>query len=192
MKKTSLLLCGLLVCVSAAQAERNDSFQKTVIRARDGAGDLVHKVTTLTGKIEVRRGTLLIQAEHGILTEDAQGYQHIVLSTLPGEKPVFFRQKRDGGENLWMEGEALQVEYDEKAELVDLSSDAKVRRTADAVVTDEVMGEHIIYKSREEKYFVTQLPGGSPVADRRGVMVLQPVRKDPLISPASATASTHQ
>lgn len=191
MKNTALFICLLLTGLSAAHAERADGFQKTVVRARDSAGDLVRKVTTLTGKIEIQRGTLLIQAEHGVLTEDAQGYQHIVLSTRPGEPQVRFRQKRDGGQNLWMEGEALEVVYDEKAELLDLMDQAKVRRTADGAVTDEVMGEHIIYHSRDEQYEVTQLANRAMSGDRRGTMVLQPARKDPLISPASATASTH-
>jgi lipopolysaccharide export system protein LptA len=192
MKKTCLLIAVLLAGLSAARAERADSFQKTVVRAADSGIDMVRRVTVLTGNIEISRGTLLIQAEHGVLSEDAQGYQHIVLSTRPGEKPVSFRQKRDGGQNLWMEGEALQVEYDEKAEVVDLMNQAKVRRTADAAVTDEVMGEHIIYNSRAEQYLVTRMPGDGARGDRRGTMVLQPTRKDPLISPASATASTQQ
>jgi lipopolysaccharide export system protein LptA len=162
-----------------------------VVRALDSAGDLVRKVTTLTGKVEIQRGTLLIQAEHGVLTQDAQGYQHIVLSTRPGEPQVRFRQKRDGGPDLWMEGEAQEVVYDEKAELVDLMMQAKARRTSGGAVTEEVTGEHIIYKSREEQYQVTQLPDRAIAGDRRGVMVLQPARKDPLISPASSTASTH-
>ncbi|MYN41004.1 lipopolysaccharide transport periplasmic protein LptA [Duganella sp. FT109W] len=189
MKNTSLLLCSLLLGLSAAHAERADSFQKTVVRARDASGELTRKVTTLTGNIEIQRGTLLIRAEHGVMTEDAQGYQHIVLSTKPGEAPVFFRQRRDGGQNVWMEGEALEVVYDEKAELVDLIDHARVRRTTEGALTDEVVGEHIIYNSREEQYQVTQLANRASTGDRRGTMVLQPTRKDPLISPASATAS---
>ncbi|NYE60180.1 lipopolysaccharide export system protein LptA [Duganella sp. 1224] len=191
MKNTTVLICCLLTGLPAAHAERADSFQKTVVRARDSVGDLVRKVTTLNGKIEIRRGTLLIQAEHGVLTEDAQGYQHIVLSTRPGEQPVFFRQKRDGGQNLWMEGEAQQVVYDERTEVVDLMDQAKARRTADGALTDEVMGERILYNSRAEQYQVMPLPNRPEQGDRRGTLVLQPTRKDPLTAPASATASTH-
>jgi len=191
MKNTALFICCLLTGVSSAHAERADGFKSTVVRALDSAGDLVRKVTTLTGKVEIQRGTLLIQAEHGVLTQDAQGYQHIVLSTRPGEPPVRFRQKRDGGQDLWMEGEAQEVIYDEKAELVDLMDQAKARRTSGGAVTEEVTGEHIMYKSREEQYQVMQLPDRAIAGDRRGVMVLQPARKDPLISPASSTASTH-
>jgi lipopolysaccharide export system protein LptA len=89
-----------------------------------------------------------------------------------------------------MEGEALQVVYDEKAEVVDLMEQAKARRTANGAVTEEVTGEHIIYNSRQEQYQVTQLANRADSGDRRGVMVLQPARKDPLLAPDSATAST--
>ena len=53
-------------------------------------------------------------------------------------------------------------------------------RSNDQPPTDEVSGEHISYVARDERYVVTQ---------RRGVMVLQPVRKDPLLMPASSVAS---
>jgi len=186
MKKT--LLCLLLV-LPIAHAERADGYQKTMIKARDTVSNMVTRVTTLTGNVEIRRGSLLIQAEHAVLTEDAQGYQHVVMNAQAGEPPVSFRQKRDGAGNVWMEGQARQVVYDDRTEIVDLTDQALARRTTDGVLSDEVTGEHIIYKSRAEQYQVTQLPGSTATGDRRGVMVLQPTRKDPLIHPLNATAA---
>ncbi|TFW13458.1 lipopolysaccharide transport periplasmic protein LptA [Duganella callida] len=183
-----ILTIALLIGACAAQAERADTFQKTVIRARDSSGSLVSKSATLTGNVEVRRGTLLIQAEHGVVTENAAGYQHVVMTTQPGEPPVRFRQRRDGGANLWMEGEALRVVYDDQSGIVDLSSEAEVRRSADGEITDEVTGEHIVYNSREETYRVSQLAGAdSGDRDRRGTIVLQPPRKPSPAAPSTAT-----
>ena len=159
-----------------------------MIRAQDSVGSLVSKVNTLSGNVELRRGTLLITSDRGVVTEDAEGYQHIVMTAAQDGKPVCFRQKRDGGPNQWFEGQALRLEYDEKTETVDLQSQAQVRRTSDGELTDEVSGERIIYTSVTETYAVQQLPGGAAGGDRRGTMVLQP-RKDPLLSPASATAA---
>jgi len=107
---------------------------------------------------------------------------------LESKGPVFFRQKRDGAANQWFEGQALRLEYDEKTETVDLQVQAQVRRTSDGELTDEVSGERIVYTSVTETYAVRQLPGSAAGGDRRGKMVLQP-RKDPLLSPASATAA---
>jgi lipopolysaccharide export system protein LptA len=187
MKK--FLMC-LFFILPGAYAERADSYQKTVIKARDSVSNMITKATTLTGEVEIQRGSMLIRAEHAVLTEDAQGYQRVVMSTCPGEKPVTFRQKRDGLDNKWMEGEAQQVVYDEKTETIDLTSQARVRRTTEGEMTDEVTGEHIVYNSHEETYLVTQLPGGTATGDRRGTMVLQPPRKDPLINPINSTAAT--
>lgn len=193
MMKTSLLMTGLLTALltalPAAHAERADSLKKTEMKSEDASSDLVSKVTHLTGNVEIRRGTLLIKADKAVVTEDPQGYKRIVLTSNKGSKPVFFRQKRDGGADQWLEGEAARVEYDDKTEVVDLLVEAKARRTTDGAVTDEVSGEHISYKANEERYFVTQLPGGATTGDRRGTMVLQPVRKGLPSSAASATAS---
>jgi lipopolysaccharide export system protein LptA len=187
--KTSTLLCALLTVHAAAHAERADTFKETKITARHSVANLITREVTLTGEVELRRGTLLIKADSGVLTENARGYQHLVLTTNKGGKPVFFRQKRDGGGDQWMEGEALRVEYDGETEMLDLTLEAKARRTTGGQLTDEVSGEHISYVARDERYVVSQLPGDAKAGDRRGVMVLQPVRKDPLLMPASSAAS---
>lgn len=186
MTKTSALICALLTIHAAAHAERADSFKETKVSSREALITLSPKVSTLDGAVEIRRGTLLIRADHGVVTIDAEGYQHAVLSSHKNGNPVFFRQKRDGEGNRWMEGEALRVEYDEKTEVVDLLEDAKARRTTDGELTDEITGEHISYVAREERYAVTQLPGSVKKGDRRGTLVLQPSRKDPLDVPSSA------
>lgn len=188
MKKIFFCLFFLL---STAHAERADSFQKTVIKARDISNNTITKVATLTGEVEIQRGSILIRAEHAVLSEDAEGYQHLVMTTQPGEKAVTFRQKRDGPDDQWMEGEAQQVTYDEKTEVVDLIDQARTRRTTQGVVTDEATGEHIVYQSREEQYFVTQLPGKVAAGDRRAVMVLEPARKDALNKPVNSNAAAN-
>lgn len=126
-----------------------------------------------------------------MLSEDDDGYQHVVMTTGPSGKAVTFRQKRDGADEQWMEGEAQQLIYDEKTEVVDLTNQARARRTTQGALTEEVTGEHIVYKSREEQYFVTQLPDTMAVGDRRAVMVLEPARKDPLNKPLNSNAATN-
>jgi lipopolysaccharide export system protein LptA len=187
--KTPALICVLLTIPAAAYAERADTFKETFISARHNVANLVTREVTLSGEVELRRGTLLIKADNGVLTEDARGYQHLVLTTSKGGKPVFFRQKRDGGGEQWMEGEALRVEYDGETEVLDLTIDATARRTTGGELTDEVRGEHISYVARDERYVVTQLAGSDKTGDRRGTMVLRPFRKDPLLMPASSAAS---
>ena len=189
-KQARCAALAALIAATGAHAERADRFKATEIKSREGATSLLTRSTTLTGDVELRRGTLLIKADKAVVTQDAQGYQHIVMTSNEDGMPVFFRQKRDGAQNQWMEGEARRVEYDDKAETVDLLIDAKARRTTDGAVTDEVSGEHISYQSREERYVVTQLPGKAEGGDRRATMVLQPSRKDPLnLSGAAASAS---
>jgi len=189
LQATAVALIALL-SAGDVHAERADRFQATEIKSREGGTDLVTHTTMLSGDVELRRGTLLIKADKAVLTQDAQGFQHIVMTAEAGGKPVFFRQKRDGAQNQWMEGEARRVVYDDRSETVELLVEAKARRTTDGAVTDEASGERIAYQSREECYVVTQLPGGTASGDRRATMVLQPSRKDPLNLPATAASAT--
>lgn len=102
-------------------------------------------------------------------------------------KPVFFRQKRDGEGELWIEGQAQRAVYSEKTGVLELEVEAQARRTAAGAVTDEVRGEHITYRSLEEQYLVRRLDDSNHTGDRRGVMVIQPNRKDPLNAPMTGT-----
>jgi len=61
------------------------------------------------------------------------------------------RQKRDGGPDLWMEGEAAdRIEYDQKISVAKLFLKAKVRRLTGTKATDEAQGAFISYNSLTE------------------------------------------
>lgn len=192
MMKACAALLLLLAACGAAHAERADTFQPTTVLYREAYVDFNSGKKILVGDVELRRGTLHIRAQRGELTEDEQGYQHLVLTAVPGGAPVWFRQKRDGNQEQWMEGEGRKVTYDGAAEVVDLYHEARVRRTTEGDLTDEVTGEHITYKSRLEQFQVVQLPGAETSGDRRGMMVLQPSRKDPLSTRVPASAAVTQ
>jgi lipopolysaccharide export system protein LptA len=94
-----------------------------------------------------------------VVTRDAAGNQFATLYATPGGLATF-RQKRDGGLNLWIEGQAERIVYDGKAEQVKLFSKAKMRRLEGSKPTDEVEGEFISYDSRAEFFSVNNSATG--------------------------------
>jgi lipopolysaccharide export system protein LptA len=174
MKKIVLfaLLCGAFA--GAARAEKADSTKETVITAEQGVADEVKQTRTLTGNVVLVKGTLTMKAGRALILVDPQGYQFATFWAAPG-KLATFRQKRDGEGDLWVEGEAERVEYDDKTEMVKLFSKAKLTRLEGSKKTDEAEGPFISYDSRKELFAMENTatgesrPGGGSVR-----MVIQP------------------
>jgi lipopolysaccharide export system protein LptA len=185
MKK--LLFSALLLCAAGlVQAEKADSTKPTQIMYDNADVDDVKQISTLTGNVVLTRGTLLMKSAKAVVTKDPEGYQYVTLTSVGG-KPATFRQKRDGGGEQWVEGEAERIEYDGKAELVKLFSRAKVRRLEGNKPSDEVEGEFISYDSRREFFSVRNVANGeSKPGGGRGTMVIQPSTK-PATPAAPAT-----
>ena len=90
----------------------------------------------------------------------------------------------------WIDGEALRIEYDSKADKVELFVNAKLNRDK-----DEVRGNYISYESRTEFFLVQDskdqqlaarpLPGKAPERVR---MVIQPKPKPPAGGAAPAAS----
>ena len=115
MKPTSsfirhaLLISTALAALStAAFAERADRDKPTNIEANQMFYDDSKQLNTFVGNVVVTRGTLVMHGEKLILKKDSAGYQFGTLFA-PSGGLATFRQKRDGGKDLWMEGQAAQT-----------------------------------------------------------------------------------
>lgn len=154
----SLLILGITLA-GGAGAEKADSTQPTNVEADRMEYDDVKQINTFSGNVILTRGTLIMKGGKLVVSQDPEGYQFATLTASPG-KIATFRQKRDGGPNLWIEGEAERLEYDGKAEVVKLYSKAKMRRLEGSKTTDEVQGEFISYDSRAEFFAVHNTAAG--------------------------------
>jgi lipopolysaccharide export system protein LptA len=168
-------LAGSLAVTQAAHAEKADSEKPSVVDSNHMTYDDVRQVNTFTGDVVMTRGTLIMKAEKVVVTTDPDGYQFATLYAGPG-KMATFRQKRDGGPDLWIEGEAAdRIEYDGRTEIAKLFTRAKMQRLTGAKVTDEVRGEFISYDSRAEYYSVNNTASGnSQAGGGRITAVIQP------------------
>lgn len=159
--------------VPIAHAEKTDAEKQTDIAADQMTYDDVKQVNVFIGNVILTRGTLLMKAGRVVVTQDRSGYQFATLYAAPG-KLATFRQKRDGGPDLWVEGEAERIEYDSRAELVKLFSKAKLRRLEGSRPSDEIEGEFISYDSRIEFMSVNNNAPGTKPGTGRIKAVIQP------------------
>ncbi len=159
----ALMSLGWLVSGSA-YAEKADREKPTNVEANQMFYDEAKQVNTFVGNVVLTRGTLIMHAEKLLIRQDAAGNQYATMYAVAGGVTKF-RQKRDGGKDLWIEGYAAdRIEYDTKTEVAKLYKHAKVKMLDSNRVTDEVEGELISYDSRTEFYTVS----GSTSPDGKG------------------------
>jgi lipopolysaccharide export system protein LptA len=175
------LIVSTLACTFAgsALAERADREKPTNIEANQMLFDESKQVNTFIGNVVVTRGTLVMHGEKLILKKDSAVYQFGTLFA-PAGGIATFRQKRDGGKDLWMEGLAAdRIEYDTKNEVAKLFKRSKVRMLDGPKVTDEVEGEFISYDTRTEFYTANNtVSGESKPGAGRVRATIQPREKE--------------
>jgi lipopolysaccharide export system protein LptA len=154
-----LLMLGAIAC-GGARAEKADSDKPTNVEANQMAYDDVKQINTFIGSVVLTRGTLTMKSEKMVVTQDPQGFQYATLYAPPGGFATF-RQKRDGGPDLWMEGQAAdRIEYDGKTEVAKFFVKARVKLLDGSATTDQVDGEFISYDSKAEFYSVNNMANG--------------------------------
>lgn len=188
MKKI-LAVAALSLASLTASAERADSLKQAKIDFNNAHIDEVTQTRTFTGNVVLTRGTLTIKADKAVLTESPEGYMAVTLTAAPGQ-PATFRQKRDGGPDLWVEGQAQRIEYDERTELVKLFSNALVKQLEGKRMTSEVNGPFISYDNRTEQANVfNDTSGESKPGGGRGTIIIAPRRTAPAAAPATTPAA---
>jgi lipopolysaccharide export system protein LptA len=183
MKK--LLVIAVLAAVAlAAGAERADSLKQAEIKYDSLDVDNVTLDRILTGDVVITRGTLMLKSDKAVLKESPDGYIHVTLTG--GDKKVAtFRQKRDGGADLWIEGQSEKIEYDEKGELVKLIGAARVKELDGAKVMSQIESAFISYDSRKEIMVArNDASGANKPGKGRGTLIIAPRQSAPAPVPA--------
>jgi lipopolysaccharide export system protein LptA len=145
-----LLLIVLVLLSSPARAEKADKEKPTELEANRMSADDVRRLNIFEGNVVLVKGTMRVLADRIVVRQDAEGYQY---ATATG-KPVRFRQRQDPRppekEGVWMDGEALRIEIDERANTVKLFEDARVNRGG-----DQVTGNYILVDQTSQFFSVS-------------------------------------
>jgi len=148
MTKYLTVIFAFLACLPS-YAEKADSLQKLKISAESQTYDGVKKITVYTGKVHMVKGTLIINADRLVVIQDENDGKIGTLYSDPGNL-VTYRQKRDGGPDLWAEGEADKVVYDDTQEVIKLFNKAHLILLDGNKRTQEASGIYISYDSRTD------------------------------------------
>jgi lipopolysaccharide export system protein LptA len=166
-------LALLLVCVASnAYAENADRSSPLHLASDSMTLDDAKLMSTFEGHVELKQGTLQINAERIVVIEDKQGYQHMTATGAPAS----FRQKMEGTDE-YAEGFGERIEYDTRADKVDFFKNARVKRGL-----DEVTGDFITYNSNTEIFQARGKPasaGSKSSSKDRVRAVIQPKNNKP-------------
>ncbi|MGE5384360.1 MAG: lipopolysaccharide transport periplasmic protein LptA [Betaproteobacteria bacterium] len=173
MKAHLLLSLAFLCAALPVHAEKADRDKPIQVEAQKITVDDAKKVQVLEGDVVMTKGTITIQSDRIVITEDKYGFQKGTAFGGP-QGLARFRQKREGKEE-YVEGQAERIEYNTKDEIAELFHRAWVKSGE-----DQVKGDYIWYDSIAEKYLVTagetRDPKGPPARVRA---IIQPKSKTP-------------
>ena len=163
------LVLLLLALAGPALAEKADRDKPTQVEANKMSADDARRLNIFEGDVVVTKGTIRLTAEKLVVRQDAEGFQ---LATATG-KPAKFRQRQDAKpgekEGIWVEGEALRIELDDKNQKIELFDKARVNRGG-----DEVAGDYIFVDQRADFYQVSSGKGGEKPGRVKAVIQSKP------------------
>jgi lipopolysaccharide export system protein LptA len=142
----------------SAFAERSDRDKPLNIESDRMTADETKRTATFEGKVVLTQGSLVIRAERIVVRQDAEGFQFGVATG----SPATFRHKQEGGSG-YIDGQAMRIEYDNKADRVEFFNDARLHRDSG----DDIRGDYISYDARSER-FTVKSAGDSTGANREG------------------------
>jgi lipopolysaccharide export system protein LptA len=170
--RTVLLACCLTAAV--AHAERADRDKPVNLEADQVTVDDAKQTATFIGKVVLTQGTLVIRGDRMVVQQDADGFKYGVAYGNPGNL-ASFRQKREGYDE-YIDGFAERIEYDSKAEKLQMFNRAYLKKS-----NDDVRGNYISYEVATE--FFKVVGGGKQAAtegnpEGRVRAVIQPKSKE--------------
>ncbi len=149
-----------------AWAEKADRDKPTQVEANRMSADDARRLNIFEGNVVVTKGTMTLRADRLVVRQDAAGFP---LATATG-RPARFRQRQDPKpgekEGIWIDGEALRIEVDDRNQKIELFEKARVNRGC-----DEVAGDYIFVDQRSDFY---QVSSGKGAQKGRVKAIIQP------------------
>jgi len=142
-----------MACVPAAAcAEKADRDKPFNIEADSLVHDELKQISVFKGRAVLTKGSMQMRGERIEIRQDPDGYQFGLILPEPNKRS-FFRQKREGVDEF-IEGEALRIDYDGRADQVILNDQAEVRRYRGAVLADQMTGKRIVYNNLSDVFTI--------------------------------------
>ena len=166
-----LLSLSCALGLGVAHAEKADRNKPIQIEADSLRYDDLKQISVFTGRVMLTKGSIVIRGARMEVRQDPEGYQYGIITEEPGKR-AFFRQKREGPGNEFVEGEAEVIEYEGRSDVVKLSKSAQLRRLRGETLADEVLGAVIRYNNLTDVFTVDGAGDKSDKAGRVRVMLI--------------------
>jgi len=176
----TLVACVLIVLAAPALAEKADREKPINLEADRVSIDDAKQTALFEGNVLLTQGTMQIRGDRMEVRQDKEGFK---FGTTWGDL-AYFRQKRDGYDE-YIEGWAERIEYDGRAETMQMFNRAQMKRGQ-----DEVRGSYISYDARTEFFRVTgggdrTTQSGKPEGRVRAILQPKPKEKPPASPPVT-------
>src|SRR3954471_1246247 len=120
------VLAATLFTAAPAHAEKADRTKPIHLEADRVTVDDLKQISTFAGNVVLTQGTMVLRGDKMEVRQDRDGFRHgVVWGNL-----AYFRQKRDGADDL-IEGWSERIEYDGRAEKVQMFNRALLKRGQD-------------------------------------------------------------
>ena len=155
---------------AGAHAEKADRNKPIHLEADRVTVDDAKQLATFTGNVVLTQGTMIMRGDKMEVRQDKEGFRQ---GTMWGNL-AYFRQRREGYDDF-IEGWAERVEYDGRADKVQMFNRAMLKRG-----TDEVRGSYISYDSNTEFFQVDGAAKSAKAAPGEGrvKIIMQPKPRD--------------
>jgi lipopolysaccharide export system protein LptA len=169
------ILAAALLLGLPAHAEKSDRSKPIHLEADRVTVDDAKQISTFSGNVVLSQGSMILRGDKMEVRQDKEGFRQ---GTVWGNL-AYFRQKREGSDDL-IEGWSERIEYDSRADKVQMFNRALLKRAQ-----DEVRGNYISYDVNTE--FFQVVGGGTPSpsassrpgnSDGRVRAIMQPKPKD--------------
>lgn len=183
--------CALAFMPAAASAEKADRDKPVTIEADNLLHDELKQISIFSGRAVLTKGSMVLRGGRIEIRQDPEGYQFGVI--LPeANKRAFFRQKREGVDE-YLEGEALRIDYDGRADRISLSDQAEIRRYRGTTLGDQMSGKRIVYDNLRDVFTIDGQASNdkSKASDARVRATLAPRTKalDTLVDKPASTST---
>jgi lipopolysaccharide export system protein LptA len=178
LRVRAALFAAALLVAAPALAEKADRNKPIHLEADRVTVDDAKQISTFTGNVVLTQGSMVLRGDKMEVRQGKDGFRQ---GTVWGNL-AYFRQKREGYDDL-IEGWSERIEYDSRADKVEMFNRAMLKRGQ-----DEARGNYISYDANSEFFQVTGGATKSASAaqgDGRVRVIIQPKPKE---TPAPAPA----
>ena len=170
-----LLSLGLTIAGNA-HAEKADQDKPIILEAEKVSVNDTQQIYDLNGQVLLIKGSIVITGEDGHIQVDPEGYESVDIKGSP-DAVASFRQRREGPADEFMQGQASQVVYNAKTEVLTLTGDASLKRLLNMQMLDQLRGWKIEYDDVKQYYRVTPPTNTKPDDLPLARAILSPRRK---------------